>query len=508
MKDRKSLGDLAARGIVWITGQSIFARFVSYFSQLALAWFLTEDDFGLFGMALTISEFSRVFSQGGVSKVLVQRQKSFDKWSTPGFWLSLVMSLGVAFSMIIVGYFATGWFQVEEPKKLLQLICLLAIVPPISAIGTIPKAALQIELKFGAIAAIGTVALIIGTVAKVGLAWGGWGAFSFVIPMLISIPIQTLCYWLLVRPKIKLSLMFRKWKYLISDGAMIIATGFWYKIITHGDYVILGAIATQKELGLYFFAFTCSIQAIVMLTQGIASIAFPALARLSREPQRQLEAFRKGATALAAIVFPASVAQAILFKPIVEEFFPVRWIPAIVMLQILSLGMAGRTVSWVSASLMEAQGRFKTRMWLGLVSAVTFIAIGITGATVGNSTSMGPALGLAIAVTIYYPIMSLATTWIALPSESQKWSIIREIYVAPTLLSFLAFAPPYLFAVAFTSNRYVHIGATAILGTAVYILIGRVWMKPIWNDIISRGMRLVSTRFPKLKLAPQSSINK
>ena len=174
-------------------------------------------------MALTISEFSRVFNQGGVSKVLIHRHKGFNKWATPGLWLSLTMGILVSASMVFLGYFACGWFQVDEPKKLFQLVCLLAVTAPISAIGTIPRALLLIKLKFREIALVGSLLLVVGSLVKVGLAYAGYGAFSLVIPMVLTTALQTLFFWFLARPSIKPKLMMRRWRYLFSDSASILS---------------------------------------------------------------------------------------------------------------------------------------------------------------------------------------------------------------------------------------------------------------------------------------------
>ena len=491
----EKLGDRAARGIVWVTGQSVFSRLISFVAQLALAWFLTREDFGLFGMALTISEFSRVFNQGGVSKVLVHRQKNFNKWATPGFWLSLTMGALVSASMVFLGYFACGWFQVDEPSKLFWLVCLLAITAPISAIGTIPRALLLIKLCFREIALVASLLLVVGAVCKVGLAYAGYGAFSLVIPMVLVAVLQTIFYWFLARPSVKPKLMLRRWRFLFSDSASIIATSFCFKVVTHGDYVILAAFASQTELGLYFFAFNYAVQSVMVFTRGIASIAFPALATLNDDPKRQLQAFRKGAVLLSAVVFPASVAQCFLFKPIVEEFFPSLWLPAIPMLQLLSLGMAGRTLSWISASLMEAQGRFYERMWLGFFSAIAFVAMAMAGVYLGEQFKIGAPMGMAIAVALYYPLMSLATIWVALKGIAGRFQIIKEICFAPACLSLVAFGPIYAATLSVADDRYQQIACISIVGSLIYVLVGRVWMKPVWNELVGRVQRLIPVHY-------------
>ena len=480
----KSVADLAARGIAWLTSQALIARVISYFAQLALAWYLSEDDFGLFGMALTISAFSTVLNQGGVFKILIHRHKSFNKWATPGFWLSVTMGVVVSIVMLAMGAAATTLFQVEHPGKLFLLIAILAATPPITAAGTIAKAALHSQLRFKEVAAISTVSLLLRSIAKVVLAAMGFGAFSFVIPGLIFTPLDTIAMWTLSKPPVKKRMMIGRWKYLLGDGVMIILTALWYKLITHGDYLILACMVTQKELGLYFFAFSYSVQSIVMFTQGVAAVSFPALATLNDEPKRQVHAFTRGAKMLAATVFPVCVLQAVLAGPLLLGFFPAKWHPSIPMLQLLSIGMAGRTVSWLAASLMEAQGRFKARMWLGFFSAMLFMLMAYVGALLGGM------IGLAVAVAVYYPIMAVCTVLVALPEDCEKMQTISSICLAPAMISAVAIGGAGLLSTLSTGDELTQILFTCVIGSVAYLVLIRIWMRDTWAEILTRLGRL------------------
>ena len=91
------LGTHSARGIVYLFAGSAVAKLVSIGAQVALSYLLSENDFGVVGLAYTITTFIQVIEQAGVGDVLVQR-KNFQFWAIPAFWLATC--LGVSHSPV------------------------------------------------------------------------------------------------------------------------------------------------------------------------------------------------------------------------------------------------------------------------------------------------------------------------------------------------------------------------------------------------------------------------
>lgn len=68
-------------------------KVVAFGSQIALAWYLLPADFGLVGMALSVTSMAALISGMNLKVVLVQRQDRFEQDVGQVFWLSLVMGL-------------------------------------------------------------------------------------------------------------------------------------------------------------------------------------------------------------------------------------------------------------------------------------------------------------------------------------------------------------------------------------------------------------------------------
>ena len=61
--------------------------------QIMLAWYLMPADFGMIGLALTVSGFAGLAQQTGAREILIRRQANFRRWVTPAFWMSLSAGL-------------------------------------------------------------------------------------------------------------------------------------------------------------------------------------------------------------------------------------------------------------------------------------------------------------------------------------------------------------------------------------------------------------------------------
>ena len=494
------LGNKATFGAIWLTAQTVTGRLVGIVANLVLAWYLTREDFGLFGTAATIAAFCEVFGAGGIGTILIVRQKNFDLWAGPAQWLSAAFGIGVSVLMVASSVIAGAVTAIERDGELVGLVCVMALVPFFRSLATVPYSKLRIEMRFKRIAVIETSVLLVSGLAKIVLAIAGFGAFSFVLPTAAFALIRTVVVWLAAGTKVDFAWRVRRWKYLMNDGLMLMLTALTFKLVTYGDYAVLAFHVSTKELGTYFFAFTYSILGVVMLTSGLNGVLVPTFANLNDKP-RQFLAFTRSAKLLLAIVCPLCFLQSAISEPAARILLKPNWEPAIILLQVLSLGMAGRTVSWLAASLMESQGRFRTRMLIGLVSAAVFMATVFIGVRVGG------LLGTAIGVAIFYPIMSVFTTWVAISEIENPVQTLREILFKPVVSAAFAVLLPWTAAKFFDVGVWGQFILVPLAALLLYGLLLRYWMRETYIELASKlSVVLKSLNFKKENASSNSQV--
>ncbi|HEX7008646.1 MAG TPA: oligosaccharide flippase family protein, partial [Phycisphaeraceae bacterium] len=112
-------------------------RVLNLLGQIALAWLLLPEDFGLISLAYTVTAFASVFQQLGLHFVLIQRQAHFRRWGNAGFWMSLTAGLASSVLILVAAPFAV--WSYGNPQ-LWGLLLLLAMGPIIEGFGLVPSA--------------------------------------------------------------------------------------------------------------------------------------------------------------------------------------------------------------------------------------------------------------------------------------------------------------------------------------------------------------------------------
>ena len=121
---------------MWVVLLSIATRVIGIVQQLILVWLLAKSDFGLMGLALTVTTFINLMANPGIDAVLVQRQKKFHLWATPAFWLGMITGvMGLIITMSIAPLAA----RVYEQPALVGLLAVMSLAMPFQTLQIVPK---------------------------------------------------------------------------------------------------------------------------------------------------------------------------------------------------------------------------------------------------------------------------------------------------------------------------------------------------------------------------------
>lgn len=186
--------------MLWLAGQSLASKAITFVGQLVLAWLLVPEDFGVYAACIVALQFTNALRSGGLGPVLVQRHKRIDLWGPIGFQLSAV--LGVA-SMLLVG-FATpallAGLDADVPGYLAWLVAMEVLWLSLSIV---PRAKLQSEMRFGFIATLGIVCGVLQVGGQVGLAaMTDLGVVALVLPRPVVMFLRFAAMLVAARPRL------------------------------------------------------------------------------------------------------------------------------------------------------------------------------------------------------------------------------------------------------------------------------------------------------------------
>lgn len=383
----------ALHGVAWMLGQNLVARACATLSQLVLAALLRPADFGLIGLAYTVTNLAAPLMSVGIDDVALQRQRGLRLWIGPVFWISLGLSLLAAGVVVLAAPLAASLYGAPG---MIELLAILALSMPIGALATVPTLLLRARLRFGTIAAYGAGETLAQAALTIGFAWSGYGVASFVLPAPILALAKAIIWWRLAQPIGRLAPQPRRWRHMLANTSSVFATRIVLALIGQADYMTLGLLATQDVVGSYYFGFRLAAQPLWILATNFTNVLLPVLVRVNHEKTRQAGAVLDASTLLAFCVMPLGLLEAAIAAPVMRACFGTKWLAAIPVIQLLSIALAFDAVSWVAGTLLSARGEFRLLLKYTIALLPLFVALVLAGALLGS------AVGVAWAVLLYY----------------------------------------------------------------------------------------------------------
>lgn len=470
------------RGFAWLSFQSVAGRGSALIGQLALAWLLAPEDFGVIALAQTVVALVGALTGLGIESIVLQRHTTLRLWETATFRFSLGLGLVSMLGTLAAAPVAAAAYDAPE---ITLLIAISALSIPVYALSTVPAMKLRANLNFRFLAVAGTLELAATQVATVILALAGFGALSFVLPLPVLAVIKLIVFWRKAPALVSGAVRPFQYRYLASKGSSMLGSRLATEAVSQGAFIVMGLIASQAVVGAYFFAFRLAAQPLRMMAGNFTSVLFPVLAQLRNDPDRQLAAALRAARVLAYVTMPLCFLQAALMEPALRLLFAGRWDAAIFFGQVLSLGLPFDAVSWVAGALLMARAEFHRALVYSLIlSPLFFVALWI-GAGLG-----GPR-GVVVGVSLFF--ITLAPVYASLVlSDGRNWaSFVSTHFVVPALLSTVSFGFAYLmsFWLVDAGSHLIRCVLITTIGCSAFLLMVW-WFSPQMVDEVRGQLKL------------------
>jgi PST family polysaccharide transporter len=485
-----SLGQRAARGMGWMIVNAGLTRGLSFFAQIALGWFLSKDDFGIYAIATAMAAIASTLRDAGLRQVLIQREPEYPTLIGPIFWLAGGFNIAAA---LIIAALAYPTAQKYGHPELLNMMLVIAASVPLSTPAAVLSAKLQMDLKFGALSAMATVSCVLRYGGTVLLAWLGMGPISFVLP-LIAISIFESAFTVIAtgeHPWTR-SPNTRLWPQLLKDSGWVMAGTLSTQLMVNIPFAVVGALASETVTGVYFWAYQLVAQLGLVLSANLQQVLFPALTKLRNEPERERAAVLRSVRLIAFFTGPLSVGISCIYTPLELVIWHGKWADAAPAVQVLGLVYTVHVVLSVATALQLARGWF--RAWtlvlgLGGVGAVAAVALGaISSRWLSDTTSVsGASLLIAIATASYILLGQFALTCLALrPIGLLTWPLIKATMPATIFNAAIAIGVIALdkYALA-TLPPIVRLALCFGLFSIVWLVLSRLFMHHTLREVLS-----------------------
>lgn len=362
-------------------------------SGVVLARLITPADFGLVGMAATLTSLSTVMRDFGMPMATVQRAAIEDRDVTALFWLGLRLNLALGIGLMLVGPLVAGFYN--EPR-VVEIVIFVAFSGLVAGVGAQHEALLIRQMRFVALRSIDLCSLAIGMLVGVALALAGAGYRALVLQSVAIAAVRALGLWYLCpwRPG--------PWRSGASDRVASLASFGWYhtgaKLLRYlsqnVDQIVVGYLFGARQLGFYDSAYRWSISTSQQIYTPLQNVAVSGLSRLQHDPEAYRGAAKRGLLPVFSAIIPVLALLAVEARPVVLLLLGPQWEPSAPLFRLLCIAAMGsalaKTVNW----LYLAEGRTKQQMRWGFVTLPVFVASVLVGSAHGP---LGVAAGFAAA---------------------------------------------------------------------------------------------------------------
>ena len=365
-------------------------------SMMVLARLLIPKDFGLVGMVTAATGILGLLKDAGLSAASVQRASITRAQTSTLFWINLAM--GGLLATFCVGL-APALAAFYGDRRLFWVTVVSGTGFILNGAAVQHQAMLQRAMRFGMIATINIISLILSIAIGVGMAMAGRGYWALVAMATSSPAIYMLGVWLATgwipgKPQRRSGI-----RSMLKYGGTLTLNNLIVYIAFNTDKVLLGRVCGAEALGIYGRAYQLINLPTDNLHSAIGAVAFPALSRLQNNPAKLRSYFLKGYSLFLSLIMPVTLWCGFFADDIILVTLGPKWHEAAVIFRFLAptalvFGLVN-PFSW----LMMATGQARRLLHVALVVSPVIILCYSLGLRHGPQ---GVAMGFSVAMVLAF----------------------------------------------------------------------------------------------------------
>jgi PST family polysaccharide transporter len=349
-------------------------------SVMILARLLHPKDFGLLGMVTAFTGILSLFRDFGLSAAAIQLAAVTEEQCSTLFWINLLVGAILTVVAAVLAPIVSTFYH--EPR-LFWITTVVASGFLFNGAGVQHSAILQRQMRFGALALVDIISLILSTVIAIGTAMAGYGYWALVA-MTVSLPLATsIGLWLVSRwvpgmPHRGIGI-----RSIMRFGGTLTLNGFVVYVASNFEKVLLGRFWGAEALGIYGRAYQLIRIPTDNLNSGVGEVAFAALSRLQDNPARLKTYFLKGYSLVLAFTLPITVACAIFANDMVSVLLGPKWKETVPIFRLLAPTILAFAIANPLGWLLSALGLVGRGLKIALVISPLMIGSYIIGLPYG-----------------------------------------------------------------------------------------------------------------------------
>ncbi len=412
------------KSLGWVFANMATKNVLQFVRTVVLWRILTEEDFGLNGMAwLAINGFT-LLQDMGFQSALIQRKRDIAEAVSVTWYANVVIRAFIYAVLFVLAPAIAAHFREPEVCPILRVASLAVLI---NSFGSANEALLRKTFQFQRILVVESLELLAQVVVQVALALLGFRVWSLVYGALASAAVLSLLLWRIApirlvkfQPRVALE-MFHFGKHMTLSTLLL-----W--CIHNMDYYFVGKFLGKAALGFYTLAYKLAFMLSANVAKGLGSVLFPAFSEIGDATDRARAAWLRSIRYSMAVAVPMALIMILFSRPIIATFYKPKCDVIVATFSILTVASLFRGIGVPIGDLQKGIGRPHLLTVVAFVHAVSMAPVlGLVTAFAGPATrALLSSFGLdpvesAIAWTLAYPVhlrVSLAAAAVAITATT------------------------------------------------------------------------------------------
>lgn len=487
--------DKLAKGVVWLASAKVIINLLALGSTLLLARLLTPEDFGLFALANTMLTIITAVTELSLASALIHHDNPTDIHFNTAWTLNLTRAIAIGVLFCIAAPIAS-WIY-HEPR-LLNVMLFLGFSLMLVGFNNPKTVMLTRNLVFWQEFALTVSQKLAGFLVGITIALIYKSYWALVGGMIASQLVGILVSYIIFPFKPKFSVTYAKelWSFSIwLTLGRIVNTLNWRL-----DYLLIGGYLGARPLGYYTVGDNLAGLPTRETIGPLETALFPGLKQIAHDNERLKPAYTSAQSLISAIALPIGTGCALIAYPLVLLGMGEKWLPAVEVIQVLSIIFALQTLSSAVHPLAMAKGQTKLLFHRDLLSFSIRVPIIILGMYLGGLLGIvyARAFSGVIAIFINMHFVRRLIGLKIIEQISNNFRSLASVAVMSIGVLFMEYylgrdgTPLFLFM-----KILVFIVTGAVLYISVHLMLWLIAKKP--NGPESEVIRMTSKLILKIK---------
>jgi PST family polysaccharide transporter len=345
---------IVKNGIIWSFAESFGVKIVSTFVFFLLAKMLGASQFGLVSIAYAFIDFGDILIEQGMTATLVQKDNLEDEHLDTAFWINIGIGVCIFLLVFAGAPLVASIYRESELSPVLRTAGLVFLIGPS---GLVHVAKLTRAMNFRAIAQGRVIALTVGAVISITMAFLGYGVWALVFQKLIFITLSTAYFWLATRwqPRFRFSSV--HFQELFSFSYKMTLNNLLTYFSRSSVELLVGYFHGVAAAGIYVFCYKIFQSVIEIANASVNKVMLPLFSSVQHEKEQLVNYFYKAVSSSALLLVPLLSVLLFLAPEAILYFFDPAWSKSIPLLQTVSIGGTLFMIFYYSNSVLISIGK-------------------------------------------------------------------------------------------------------------------------------------------------------